>query len=70
MNYKLYTTQGCTACVPCKNLVKDNNLPVEVISDFALFPMGIKSVPALAMGEKIITGGGRVMKELQGMLSE
>jgi hypothetical protein len=67
MRGKLYTLEDCMSCIPCKTIIKDNKLAVDVVSDLSEFPVGIRSVPCLELGEDKVFGGEAVMKKLRVM---
>lgn len=67
MKSKLYTLEDCMSCIPCKTIIRDNKLDVEVVSDLSEFPVGIRSVPCLETEEDKVFGGEAVMKRLRVM---
>lgn len=60
----LYTQPYCQPCKQVKRKLDEMGADYEVVDDLVEFAAGVRSVPTLSHGNRLITGGTAIHKYL------
>lgn len=65
----LYTTPTCGPCKRVKEHIELRGISADivVIDEIEAFPQGLRSVPALEVGDELIIGDSKIIKYLETM---
>ncbi len=62
----LYSLESCAPCKQIKKLMDEQERVYQIETDPVNFPLGLKSVPALAVNDRLLTGGDIIVRFLKG----